>query len=737
MRGNSARSAWTISSSREEQGDGGAVVPMPSDRTLRSISGLGSRANERAAEADAEFRSHDRKHGCDNGGSSSSKQGHIQGQAANDSNKGTKAIEELLGAINASLTGSGGTAKLVKRDEPIVETVAAHTSNCYRVILPHRPTAITVTVTRTGGGNPTLWGSTSCTRPNARNHEFRGEDDKIYYEHALSNNDDSEEAALLDRRKDVPPCRELFVTIEAETGECTCRILVTFGRIKIVLSRSEIAAQVAKMRRGWEAKLAETQKDPLQREMLEERVKTLKIARAKELRVQHREMNYLDRNARIAAASTPRALALKNQNKALLEHEHHHVIASRREQVEQEREQKKVEWMNRSEVRKRLREEKELELKELEQLAVRQHEWICRMSVVTFAYMLGARYLRRHEVMMTERRRIASARIIEQYVMRAISWKRRRDLYRNVIMLRTAVGAYVRMTQPAAANMAQPALKHFLAHHHFNKEMPTVRGAVAQFRARVKTIQRFWLRRMTVRSAYVTIFMSSWLDAEAKVHNELLKSAAAALPAAASAKRQPAPGKRSPPSELDPPWIKMPTELVTQLLSEYIGEMQRSFPRRIREYEEHAQEAAFDADLEGFVGDGRQGSRLRPRPRCIYADFNELERFVRAKIELWRSTGFKAIKNDRKRIMRPSFDAWAKLLRCAWLRADGSGNYDGASALQGVSKANMEGHRRSSAGKKNSHPAKKPSLKSAGTFVQTAISMRRSSRESVASAGSD
>merc|ERR1719199_1359923 len=110
-----------------------------------------------------------------------------------------------------------GSSRLVKRDEVITETVSLHGLRHYKVNLPSRPTVITVSLTKQSGATPTLWGSTHAERPNSKNYTIKGKDDKIVYEHALLQVEDSEEmATMVDRRHAVPTCRELFVTVEAE-----------------------------------------------------------------------------------------------------------------------------------------------------------------------------------------------------------------------------------------------------------------------------------------------------------------------------------------------------------------------------------------------------------------------------------------------------------------------------------------------------------------------------------------
>merc|ERR1712032_384056 len=136
--------------------------------------------------------------------------------------------------------GGDCPTRLMKQDEQIAERLPLRGTRQYKIPLPSRPTAITITIGKLTGIAPLLWGSTSCERPSAKSHSLRGKDQKLVYEHAILHAiEDDEDMANFDRRHAVPHCRELFVTAEADKGECSYELSVSFSHMKIVLSRDE------------------------------------------------------------------------------------------------------------------------------------------------------------------------------------------------------------------------------------------------------------------------------------------------------------------------------------------------------------------------------------------------------------------------------------------------------------------------------------------------------------------
>lgn len=431
------------------------------------------------------------------------------------------AYDSIVAGIDIAMAGGQREVQTVKRDEEVIETVAMHGLRHYRVPLPSRPTAITVTVSRTAGAAPVaLWGSTtaSCERPTAKSHDLRGKDEKLLYEHAILTTDhDNEEAAAVDRRQAVPRCRDLFVTVEAEAGECTYRLSVHFGHVKIVLTRSELASQVQKIKAGWETRLRELQREPAQLEEFKEHVRQLQDSVKLKKTDLYRGKDFTEKNVNSVRQCTPRGKLMHAQENALRTCLRQDEVHHRRERTEAETEKRKMKWLLQKNDQ---REQSDVARQFVEKEQQRQVAWFKKLAAISFLQIVR----KEHEAMQSSQQfmtdKLSSAGRIHQFVVRCLSYKRKNDLYKNVIRFRTAVTVYARVVRPAVACASQPVIRAFLDQYAFHRESPSLVGALHRFRSRVLAIQKWWQMKKRARKAFVSLFRPYWLEIQSRMCRE-------------------------------------------------------------------------------------------------------------------------------------------------------------------------------------------------------------------------
>lgn len=255
-------------------------APATAERSFQSLSWGASLANCNSGQLETALSSivHNRESigsGLD--------QTHVDVGAMNTHGSWDTLISDVEMALSGAMVGNGGAANtLLKPRDVLEETIAARTARHYRVPLPGLPSRVRVKVEVLAGHNVIMWGSTSCASPDATKHDFRGKDGELVYEHALAEKDvDKEHSASVDRRFNVPPYNELYVTVEATAaGGCTFLISAFSSRLNIVLTRRELAGHVDQVRKPWSSRIQELQRDPVEAQEFQEHVHRL-ICQAK------------------------------------------------------------------------------------------------------------------------------------------------------------------------------------------------------------------------------------------------------------------------------------------------------------------------------------------------------------------------------------------------------------------------------------------------------------------------
>lgn len=215
------------------------------------LSAFGIRANERVENAkctiDEMLSARNAERGDDRDGVS-------------DVSRARARFDEISRGIDA-LRGSENVPSVSLRPNDVVrEDLPMRAMRFYRIALPVRPALAVVEVTPETGSAPQVFGSLEHMRPNAKQSEFRmQEEGMLQYNHAL---DVEEYDGVVDRTKAVPKARELYISVTALTGDCVYNIKATFQRPRIVLTRAELAAKTKSKRSGADAKIEELQRDP-------------------------------------------------------------------------------------------------------------------------------------------------------------------------------------------------------------------------------------------------------------------------------------------------------------------------------------------------------------------------------------------------------------------------------------------------------------------------------------------
>jgi len=546
---------WKLQSSASRFADfqqTARTPPRSAPRALCSISYLGQVANSRIREADVELTAHETE-----------AYARLRDEiAAAEKQLLASGVDYNNSVANPLHADAGSRIRPVKQDEDVLETLKMREIKNFKVALPTRPAVLTITLTKTSGVAPFLWGSTQTKRPTGGDNEFKGKEDKLVYEHAItpSTENDGEEGADPEPKKVVAPsCREFYFAVDASRGECTFKLVATFGSIKMP---DAFSPKVAKTRHGWEARLAEVTKTAQTREEFEDKLQAMQLRRKQKLEEVSRGQNFLEKNQmRLALETSPPQRLAKLQKKAILASHRREVTSQTRQRLDEEKELRHVEWMSRADNKRREREEQELRRATELQTEARHKAWLSCIVMVSFVKTVMGRSTERRSELDKLRREFASATVLHSLLRKCLVKKRRNMIWRNAILLRMAVTVYARTALPMMKAIAAPLLKEFVSKNAFNKvytiaaaptqnkgaawehraylafptNKPRIHTVISHYRASVMRIQRFWLCIRMMRRAYLTILMPVWEACEQKAYEAYNQDLEAAEKARAKA----------------------------------------------------------------------------------------------------------------------------------------------------------------------------------------------------------
>mmetsp|Transcript_98598 Transcript_98598/g.195613 ORF Transcript_98598/g.195613 Transcript_98598/m.195613 type:complete len:701 (+) Transcript_98598:55-2157(+) len=648
------------------------VSPAPTEEWFplgpRSLSRFGIIANERAAEAESElgmhFVSQGQQESLDGGVASNARR-----QSGWDVELSRQAYDRLMEEINTAFTGPSTPIQVLRKDEVVSESILFRGTRHYKIPLPSKPTAITAMVKVSAGVDPTLYASTSCERPSSKDHELCGRDNKLIYEHALLSA--SEELDLgLDRRHAVPVCRELFLGIEAEAGECSFRLTVAFKHIKVVLSRAEIAFRMQNIRQGWKARLVQLNREPAQREQFEEYVQALQDEREFAKRERHRGVNFVDRNMRSLSNASPRIKLSTLQARSVAVSAKHDEVAARREKLEQDLNLRNTYWISQREERRQRRAHEHQQQQRIQLAQEFQCQWLSRLTAIAFALRAGFDFQIAKEEREHVRRRMRASGVLRKFLVCKLFRRRRTHLYINVI-------------------------KWFLVACVVNPESLSLGNALKRFRTRAIRIQRWWRGIHEDSANHVFGFLERWTASKASQERMTTLRVAESFGSSPRRSIRLVTGEKGTPHQAgcqqfahqavltmshaalpDPDGLQvtasrpLPASLARTIMSDYVSSMRRSYGKRMKDWEKKKQAAQWAKDLEGFGVRADKSVRSRQavskkRPQRLYKDMEELDRIIRQAEEAWNSGKLKVEGFQHLRPLRFPFAAWARSTKYA------------------------------------------------------------------------
>lgn len=297
--------------------------------------------------------------------------------------------------------------------------------------------------------------------------------------------------------------------------------------------------------------------------------------------------------------------------------------------------------------------------------------------------------------------KVASAGLINQFLIRTLIAKRRTRLYYNIIRSRVAFTTFARHARIAAMNMAMPVCTEFIQKHAFHREVPSLGGALSRFRSKVIRLQKWWIKLRTIRGAYAEFFIPLWMthqtlhykvEAEKQAHKEHLQAMqekenssssrggrrgsgnglGRAKPGlnqgqGTSAERRRRDSRDMTEAErkksIEASQDQLPDYVAKVVLLEYVMSMQRSFRKRMKEWKDEVEKDEFKHDLEGFgiVDDMPEGAEAHHvKPRLVYVDMEELQALVDSSIKRWARGFWKEIRHNRFRLLRRTFKWWQR-----------------------------------------------------------------------------
>mmetsp|Transcript_15538 Transcript_15538/g.35569 ORF Transcript_15538/g.35569 Transcript_15538/m.35569 type:complete len:791 (+) Transcript_15538:43-2415(+) len=652
---------------------------------LKSISRFGVRANQRAFEAMEVFVVHDSLHEAAAGGATSSNAAGGGGvPKPTDLASVHRAFEHIVAGIDGALCGGPGDCALLRRGEELNdEAVPAHASRHYRIQLPTTPTKIVVVLTRTVGSPPIVYGSTTSERPHARNNDIRSKDGVLTYDHTLLSIDDADEAGS---REGVPAARDLWLTVQADASEgCRYKLFVSFKPFKKALARNDMNNQVQKLRRGWEAKLLELQREPQSREDFEDRLKALRASAAmRKLEGRH--------NGGIPALNiarmrehTPRRKLQQLQSRALRRCAQQDAVNDRRKSLEEQTEKRKAQWLDRAKMRRLKQEEHAHLLQTMVDNEDRQRTWLELIVALSFGFNCREKLQRVQDMNRMLKKKVYAVCAIQAWALRRYAWMRRANLYMNVERFRWALTAYTRAVRPALIQASQPPVRIFIENFYLKQERPQLASILSTFRNRVMKIQRWYHRVRRMREAWHQVLREEWRHSQAKALKDMVVKIVHQREEQRKEEQhhhhhgdghsQKKSLRRGRTRMMLRKFVQeeqlrdsMPLFLMDVCLKEYIVSMHHTFRARYQQWEAARAQVTFQKDLKAFGVDADNAVIALAdtlQPRAVYVDHAELASVAKKKAAAFLDGRYKWIEFHRMMFMRRAFKAFARV----WQRA--------------------------------------------------------------------
>mmetsp|Transcript_16741 Transcript_16741/g.42591 ORF Transcript_16741/g.42591 Transcript_16741/m.42591 type:complete len:700 (-) Transcript_16741:102-2201(-) len=388
----------------------------------------------------------------------------------------------------------------LKRGEVYTEILPASWSRFLVITLPRRIGKIVIRCEQfamNSSGQLEMYGSTTQQRPNSRNYAFRGDEDRVEkvtmmaYDHAYMKITDvpGDMVDEIDRHRAVPPTQALYVGIEAFGGDVHYSVSYTIAAVKVTLTHKEIARKrlARQQNLGFQVIMNQAQTCDEARQDFAQHLVTLRTARRKKQLEMASGKDFGKFNRQVATAAPAARFNMIEAKAAAREQARQAAYATSQRLVEERREQL-IHRIERREKMGRNPEEHGLE----------------RVRIWTTLFVAAAFVRKVHEShswqVLAHEHHVAARKIADVWTSRQAA-RRRREMYRNILLLRGSVAAFTRVNRVAFLHRAVEVVKHFFRSSKRTQNESVV--ALRAFRAKVIRLQRGFRQMVKVRQCRV------------------------------------------------------------------------------------------------------------------------------------------------------------------------------------------------------------------------------------------
>lgn len=404
--------------------------------------------------------------------------------------------QELVYGIEAALTGSFVTAALpLHAGDVHVLKLESDREMVFVVPLPRQAVEVSVHLAVISGGRAELFGSVeNIGKANARFYDFKGgEDGTLFYRHEPA----------------VEAHNSLFVGVAADAVGCEFRL-------RCLVRRSGKAARNLSASERVVLALNKLRSDPVARRDFEFYLEDLKQRQVKKSHSGPKD--FQAKNHKVEECS-PQAKQARQRAQSARNAERRSLVERRREEVQRAAEERLTQWLAREEVLRRQREVEETQqhLEHLEERRVNEWHKLMLKTICCVQFAKKIHWDLEHKKLVD--REIKASAVLQGFIMTSLTRKRRKELYLNLIRLRTALVTMTRTLRPAALVAAQPRVT-WLLNRHVEKRagQMEIMDVIHYYRQRVIMIQegwRRWKRRLQARCfAMMRHFLASYFVKE-------------------------------------------------------------------------------------------------------------------------------------------------------------------------------------------------------------------------------
>lgn len=413
--------------------------------------------------------------------------------------------KELVGSIEAALSGSSAPHSTLHGGDMLTGKVGAYERHFYTVPLPCCPSLIVVHIARIHGEVPSMYASTMDARPTPEDRDFEAIDGEISYHH---------EPEIDERRTSTSTA--FHICVEGGQDACEYRIRCTLRRAMakrrssndMETVQTDTSHMPGRIHNRLAMRLEQLRRDPHAANNLKQRCRILQNGK----RRQHTK-NFDDINHAHLDEYRPEVQESVRNERQSLRRNRFALVLRRHEELELENE-RRLQWLlGRDDQRKQLKEEEARLQKEEAKRTERRTCWLQKLVVMGFALSLRRKVDAKKSLMNWEIQRERAARTIQLLLMHKLMTIRRRSLYRNVVIFRQGINAYINHTQLAIFVGSRSKVHWFLSQYSLSIDEPDLQMLLRRFMARVRLVQRSFRQRRMIFKARVEACMAHFFAA--------------------------------------------------------------------------------------------------------------------------------------------------------------------------------------------------------------------------------